>query len=256
MDTPTRPKRGRKVQASPPNRNSGELEILQSRSLRQAVQETILNLILSGEIQSGERLNEFELAAQLKVSRGPVREALRALEGTGLLYSTKNRGVFVREISPEEAEDLYNVRACLESFACRLLASKISPEQVRELEQIVEDMEPAYRRQNVNDFYPRNVHFHNRIVEMANSPKLMSLYRNVINEVHLISRRGLARDGGRLTKNPEHRAIVAALKKHDAAKAEKLMSKHITENGHRFTKPIAKLEAKSASRVTLKKKVK
>ncbi len=248
MDIRAKPKRGQKVQATTPYQNSGELEILQSRSLRQAVQETILNLILNGTIKSGERLNEFELAARLKISRGPVREAFRALEGTGLLYSTKNRGVFVRDISPEEAEDLYNVRACLESFACRLLAPKITPGEVRELEQIVEEMEPAYRRQDVNDFYPRNVHFHNRIVEMANSPKLISLYRNLINEVHLISRRGLARDGGRLTKNPEHRAIVTALKKRDAAKAEKLMSKHITENGHRFTKSTTK----PASRVTLK----
>ncbi|WP_424628444.1 FCD domain-containing protein [Bradyrhizobium sp. SYSU BS000235] len=248
MDIRTKPKRAPKSSASAPRQNTDELAILQSRSLRQAVQETILNLILNGAIQSGERLNEFELAARLKISRGPVREAFRALEGAGLLYSTKNRGVFVRDISPEEAEDLYNVRACLEAFACRLLAPKITVEQVRELEQIVDGMAPAYERQDVNEFYPRNVHFHNRIVEMANSPKLVALYRNLINEIHLISRRGLARDGGRLTKSLEHRAIVAALKKHDASKAENLMSKHITESGQRFTKPTTKPN----SRVKLK----
>lgn len=223
-----------------PRNDSSVLQILQSKSLPQVVQEALLNMILRGDFQAGDKLNEIELATLLKVSRGPVREAFRGLEEAGLLQSTKNRGVFVREISAEEAEDLYNVRACLEAYACRLLAPRITPEQVRELEQILDGMEPAYRRQDVEDFYPRNIHFHNRIVEMANSPKLLGLYRNVINEVHLINRRGIAKDGGRLTNNPEHRAIVAALKKHDGPKAEKLMNNHIITNGHRFLGSIGK----------------
>ena len=236
MDIPNKPKRGGKVDDKTFQVRPADIEILKSKSLRQAVQETILDMIVRGEFQSGERLNEFELATRLKVSRGPVREALRALEGTGILFSTKNRGVFIREMTPEEAADLYGVRACLEAFACRLLAPKITPEQVCELESIVEGMEPAYRRQDVNDFYPRNVLFHERIVEMSGSSKLLALYRNVINEVHLVSRLGIQREGGRLTKNAEHRAIVVALRKHDADRAEKLMNKHIIMNGHRFTK--------------------
>jgi DNA-binding GntR family transcriptional regulator len=234
MENQTKSKRNYLSKDSASRSDASVLQILQSKSLPQVVQETILNMILRGDFQAGDKLNEIELATRLKVSRGPVREAFRGLEEAGLLHSTKNRGVFVREISAEEAEDLYNVRACLEAYACRLLAPKITPDQIRELEQILDGMEPAYRRQDVEDFYPRNVHFHNRIVEMANSPKLLGLYRNVINEVHLINRRGIAKDGGRLTNNPEHRAIVAALKKRDGPKAEKLMNNHIITNGHRF----------------------
>lgn len=231
------PRRTATPPVSPARNERSDLQILQSKSLSQAVQETILNMIFQGEFRSGDKLNEFELATRLQVSRGPVREAFRALEAAGLLYASKNRGVFVREVTPEEAEDLYKVRACLESFACRLLAPMVTPKQIRELEDILDGMEPAYQRQDVDDFYPRNVHFHNRIVEMAGSPKLLMLYRNVINEVHLVNRRGIDKEGGRLTNNPEHRAIVAALKKHDAGKAEKLMSNHIIMNGHRFIKP-------------------
>ncbi len=234
MDSQTKSKRVAPQKDSATRSGPNVLDILTSKSLPQVVQEAILSMILRGDFQAGDKLNENDLAVRLKVSRGPVREAFRGLESAGLLYSTKNRGVFVREISTEEAEDLYNVRACLEAYACRLLAPKITPQQVRELEQILDGMEPAYRRQDVEDFYPRNVHFHNRIVEMANSPKLLGLYRNVINEVHLINRRGIAKEGGRLTNNPEHRAIVAALKKHDGAKAEKLMSHHVITNGQRF----------------------
>lgn len=224
----------------------GDLQILQSKSLSQAVRETILHMIYQGEFRSGDKLNEFELATRLKVSRGPVREAFRALEAAGLLRSSKNRGVFVREVTPEEAEDLYQVRACLEAFACRLLAPKITSKQVRDLEQILDGMEPAYRRQDVDDFYPRNVHFHNCIVEMAGSPKLLMLYKNVINEVHLVNLRGIDQEGGRLTNNPEHRAIVAALKEHDGAKAEKLMGSHIVMNGFRFMNRTTQIDSEQS----------
>lgn len=213
---------------------SGHLQIIRSKSIPQAVQETITNMILRGDFRAGDKLNEFELANALKVSRGPVREAFRALEESGLVRSAKNRGVFVREITLQEAKDLYEVRACLEAFACRLLAPKITEGQALELEQIVAEMEPAYSRQDVDAFYPRNVHFHNRIVEMANSPKLVSLYRNLINEVHLISRLGIAREGGRLIANPEHAAIVAALKAHDGVCAERLMTDHVHAARDRF----------------------
>jgi len=213
---------------------SDDLRIIQSKSLPQAVQESISNMILRGDLRPGDKLNEIDLATRLGVSRGPIREAFRALEGAGLLRSEKNRGVFVREISPEEARDLYTVRSCLEAFACKLLAPKITTEQAAELEQVLEEMEPSYRLQDVDDFYPRNIHFHNRIVEMAGSPKLLSLYRNLINEVHLISRIGIAKEGGRLKANPEHREIVAALKSHDADRAEQLVTKHVLSSRDRF----------------------
>ncbi len=213
---------------------SDDLRIIQSKSLPQAVQESLSNMILRGDLRPGDKLNEIDLATRLGVSRGPIREAFRALEGAGLLRSSKNRGVFVREISSEEARDLYTVRSCLEGFACRLLAPKITREQAAELEQLVEGMEPSYRLQDVEDFYPRNIHFHNRIVEMAGSPKLLSLYRNLINEVHLISRIGIAKEGGRLKANPEHRRIVAALKSHDAERAEQLVTKHVLSSRDRF----------------------
>jgi DNA-binding GntR family transcriptional regulator len=234
MESRTTPKQDPDSLARASGADASHLQIIQSKSLPQAVQETISMMIIRGDYRAGDKLNEIELATALGVSRGPVREAFRALEESGLLRSSKNRGVFVREISPEEGRDLYTVRACLEAFACKLLAPKITEEQATELETLLEEMETGYRLQDVEDFYPRNIHFHNRIVEMASSPKLLSLYRNLINEVHLISRLGIAKEGGRLKANPEHRKIVAALKSHDAGSAERLMSDHILSSRDRF----------------------
>ena len=75
-------------------------------------------MILSGELQAGERLNEQALATRLGVSRGPIREATRALERAGLLTAIVNQGVFVRQLSRDEASEIYDVRGVVFGFAC------------------------------------------------------------------------------------------------------------------------------------------
>ncbi|HYK12544.1 MAG TPA: GntR family transcriptional regulator, partial [Burkholderiales bacterium] len=90
----------RKSPASP-------LEILQNQSLTMLVQNEIERMIVGGELGAGAKLSENSIAMRLGVSRGPVREALRGLEQTGLVRVEKNRGVFVRQLSLDEADEIY-----------------------------------------------------------------------------------------------------------------------------------------------------
>src|SRR5580698_2474190 len=92
------------------------LQLVQSNSLPALVQAEIEQLILHGELSVGQRLNESELAVRFGTSRGPVREALRALEECGLVRAEKNRGVFVRDISVAEADEIYDVREVLDEL--------------------------------------------------------------------------------------------------------------------------------------------
>jgi DNA-binding GntR family transcriptional regulator len=98
---------------------SNALEILQSQSLTMLVQKEIERMIVGGEVGAGAKLSENALAVRLGVSRGPVREAFRALEESGLVRLEKNRGVFVRQVSIEEADEIYELRAALDEFAGR-----------------------------------------------------------------------------------------------------------------------------------------
>src|SRR5215831_17391648 len=95
------------------------IAILRSNSLTALVQKEIERMILSGELTVGAKLNEVAVARRLGVSRGPVREAFRALEESGLVHQEKNRGVFVRQVSVEEAEEIYEVRAALDEWVGR-----------------------------------------------------------------------------------------------------------------------------------------
>ncbi|HEU5176090.1 MAG TPA: GntR family transcriptional regulator, partial [Burkholderiales bacterium] len=95
-------------------RSAAAIELVRQESLTSLVQREIERRILAGELTPGAKLNEAELAAALGVSRGPLREAFRALAQAGLVHTEKNRGVFVRQVSLEEANEIFEVRAALE----------------------------------------------------------------------------------------------------------------------------------------------
>lgn len=207
---------------------------LRSTSLTSLVQEEIVRMILSGELDAGAQVKEFAIADRLGVGRSSVREAFRALEEAGLVRLEKNRGVFVREIGDDEAEEMYAVRAGLDELAGRLLAPHITAGQVDELKRLVDDLEALLAPETFATYFPLNLRFHDRIVEMTGNGKLLVMYRRLINEMHLLRRRGLLRGGGLLVSNDEHRAIVAALASRDAEAAAAAMRDHVRSGRNRM----------------------
>src|SRR5919112_4635270 len=115
------------------------LHIRRTESLTSLIRRELERMIARGELKAGERLNENALAAKLGVSRGPIREACRGLEQSGLVDVVVNRGVFIRELGAREAAELYEVRAVLYGLAGRLLAPIVTDEQLRSLAAHVEE---------------------------------------------------------------------------------------------------------------------
>src|SRR3979490_339327 len=99
-----------------------------ARALR--VDRTVAELILKGELDAGQKLTEQEVAERLGVSRGPVREAFRALADVGLLRIEQNRGASVRKIDFEEAVEIHDVYSALEELAARSAARRLSGAQI------------------------------------------------------------------------------------------------------------------------------
>jgi DNA-binding GntR family transcriptional regulator len=187
-------------------------------------------MIEVGELKAGDRLNENALAAKLGVSRGPIREACRGLEQSGLVHVIVNRGVFVREISNHEAAELYDIRAALYALAGRLLAPKITKKQVTELRRMVSQMEDAADNGELNVFYPLNVRFHEAIVQFSGNGRLLSISTSVHREMHLFRRRTLDMPGRMKISNSEHRAIVDALAAKDGNTTAQLMEDHVLKS--------------------------
>ncbi len=202
------------------------------------VQRELERAIAAGELRGGDRINESALAIKLGISRGPVREACRSLEQTGVLRSAINRGFFVREISIKEALDIYDLRAKLFGMAGRLAAGSVTSAQLAELDGLVDRMEEAVKAEDIGAFYPLNCEFHTLIVACADNHKLNQLWPNLESELHLFRRRGLVLPGSLRVSNYDHRAMVAALRAGDAAAAERIMEQHIHSGKARLLKAI------------------
>ncbi len=213
-----------------------EIRLVQSSSLSTLVQREIERMILAGDLPAGAKLTEANLAEQLGVSRGPVREAFRALEGSGLVRIEKNRGVFVRQISVGEADQIYELRAVLDEFVGRRLADTATPAQVRELRQIVERMEKATARNDVDAYLSANLDFHDRMVELTGNAKLLIVYRRLVNELHLFRRTTLAQGGALPVSTREHREIVDRIAAGQPAPAGRALHDHVMASRARMHK--------------------
>lgn len=214
---------------------------LREHSLTGVVQHEIEKMILSGELPPGERLNEKAIADKLSVSRGPVREACRALAELGFVQLIPNRGVFIKRLSKEDAIEVYDLRAGLTGLAASLLAPVITPQHVGHLRHFVTEMEAAAENGDFAKFYPINVEFHDYIVRATGNGRLMKLYRGLVKEFHLFRSHGLVQRDALLESNREHRDILAALEARDALRSYDVSQRHVSNGKHRMLKALTDL---------------
>jgi phosphonate utilization transcriptional regulator len=211
-------------------------KIRRTESLATLVRKELERMIVSGDLKGGDRLNEIALAERLGVSRGPIREACRGLEQSGLVEVVVNRGTFVRQISLDQALEIYDVRCALFGMAGRLLAARVTPEQLQRLTALVDAMDAA--ADNIDAYYPLNVEYHVSLVEFCGNASLLATYRNLAKELHLFRRRGLVSEGSMSVSNREHRAILTAIAARDGARAEALMERHVLAGKARLLKAL------------------
>jgi phosphonate utilization transcriptional regulator len=214
------------------------LELVQSNSLPMLVAREVERMILAGELSVGERVNESALAARFRVSRGPVREALRGLEESGLLRLEKNRGVFVREISLGEADEIYDLREALDELVGRRLAKRFEEPARTAVHALLKEMESAAAQGDAASYHMLNLRFHDTLVEATGNAKLIATYRRLIKELHLFRLKGLTAGGGLPVSNDEHRGIVRTIEAGDADAAGKRMRDHVRASRKRMHKGI------------------
>ena len=197
-----------------------------SQSLTALVRDEIERQILSGEIAAGVRVNEASIATRLGVSRGPVREAVRSLERDGLVTSIVNQGSFVRQVSIEEASELYDLRAVIVGYACGSLAARVTALELEELGGLVRLMDDAAEGDAADTYFELNLTFHDRLMAMARCSRSAALYTNLVKEAHLFRRRSLMSAPAMRESNEEHRQIIGALASGDRSAAREAAERH------------------------------
>jgi DNA-binding GntR family transcriptional regulator len=219
---------------APGSPQQGPIDIVRTQSLTTLVQRELERLILAGEAKPGERINEQHVAQRLQVSRGPVREALRGLERAGLVEARVNRGVYVREVSVEQALEIYEMRGLITGFACARLAAASTADQRSELAGLVAQMDRAASAGDQALYYAINLAFHDKLMLFAGNMRAKAMYDGLVKESHLCRRRSLFSPRNMGESNAEHAAILDAVRRGDVDTARRVGEEHIVGGRRRF----------------------
>ncbi|MFF8818560.1 GntR family transcriptional regulator [Leucobacter sp. NPDC015123] len=179
--------------------------------------------ILHGELAPGQRLVERTLASELGVSRIPVRDALNILRGEGFVSALPNRGMTVAALSPQDVEELFEVRESLEVLAVRRATERATPDEIDRLGESIAASEVAWERADTAAVGQCNQEFHDLLWKMAHNSLLSSLMEPLEGRMHWLLRQN--DDPRRL--QAEHVAILAAIRSGDAELAARAALDHV-----------------------------
>lgn len=198
--------------------------------LRQTTQESVADylrkLILSGQLQPGQRILQEEFALKLRVSRTPLREALHKLQSEGLITLSAHRGASVTDFSEEALHEIYTVRIALEGYAASLAAQRITHEEIAALEEILDKMESNLKRENWARLLELNRKFHLTVYAAARQPRLYDLICNYIDLADVYRRMYVTLKPAEMAN---HRKLLTFLRNRNAAAAELITRTHLRE---------------------------
>jgi DNA-binding GntR family transcriptional regulator len=195
-------------------------------NLRQQAHAAIRQGILDLRYPPGSLLSENQLAEELRISRTPIREALRELAGSGLVRILPQRGIAVSEPSVQDIVEVYQLREQLECFATRLAAERLSAAAAAAFEADHAEAMAAMRAGRMRQAYDASVRLHGLIVELARNSRLTQFMNQLGDQVHRFGLLTL-RHGRVEQALAEHGEIIAALLRRDADGAETLMRAHL-----------------------------
>ncbi len=198
---------------------------LSHRTLREQVEDEIRERIVSGHYLPGARLVEDRIAAELNVSRNPVREALRSLCVEGFVAVVPRRGAVVRQLTEAEVGDLFDVRRALESLAASLAAEHGGKQAGARLRGVLAAARDATTRGAFDELATLNTEFHEQVVALSGNEMLRLLVGSLASRTRWIFRQS-AED--RATGSwAEHLSIVEAIEAGDVDVAAKLAAEHV-----------------------------
>lgn len=205
-------------------------------SLTSKVYDHIHEGIINGQYHTGDFLIETKLAAELGVSRTPIREALKQLELEELVISSPNRGVIVNSLSSQDMDDIYTIRHLLEGQAAYWAAERIDQDSLNRLAELIELMDMYTRRNDGERLAKLDSEFHDVIYRASNSRMLRHILLSLHQNVGMARRSSLTVPIISSKSYGEHVAIYEAILCHDKEKAKASMEAHTKNANNRRTK--------------------
>jgi len=197
---------------------------LAPRPLYEEVAELLRQRIFQRALAPGSWIDEMKLAEEYGISRTPLREALKVLAAEGLVTMKVRRGAYVTEVSDKDLADVYHLLGLLESDAAGVVAARATPEQVRTLQALHDELEAATGDRE--HFFALNERFHMQLLAFADNRWRDQMVAD-LRKVMKLNRHNSLLKSGRLQESlHEHRALMAAIAAGDAGAATQRMQQH------------------------------
>jgi len=200
------------------------------RSITEQIYEHLSNSIIEGIIRPGEKLLENDLSSQFGISRSPLRECFRILEGEGLVVIHPRRGVFVREFKSKDIENVFQVRAALEGLAASVAVQNIGKKEIGMFGHLIVEMEKALDKNDIKSFLGYNYTFHSIFIKLANNEVLERTLKNLGKGIWLrIAFLYYKSPSGLYVSNRMHKGILKAFEEKDSLAAKKIVEEHMEQ---------------------------
>jgi DNA-binding GntR family transcriptional regulator len=197
-------------------------------SLHDEVAAQLRERIFAGELAPGAFLDEVALAAQMKISRTPLREALKVLTAEGLVRHEPRRGCFVNQVTARDLDEIFPVIALLEGRCAHEAALHASDADLERLQALHDKLARHARARRINEYYAVNFEIHEAIIALADNRWLAQVIGDLRKIVKLARLQQLHAPGRLDQSLAEHLAVFAALNARDAEGAEAAMRTHLT----------------------------
>jgi DNA-binding GntR family transcriptional regulator len=216
-------------------------------SLHDEILSQLRNYIVEGNIPDGGRISERQLCEMLKISRTPLREALKVLAAEGLVDLLPNRGARVRPLNAHDINELFDLMGGLEGLAGRLACENISDQTIEKIEQLHHDMYGFYMRQDMQGYFRMNQLIHRAIVEAAGNSALLATYESLAGRIRRVRySANFARNRERWSEAMrEHEAILESLRRRAASELSDILFQHLRNKGAAAIAYLAEDEAGS-----------
>ncbi len=201
-------------------------------SLTEKVYNQIKEMIVYGQLKSGETLTVGEMAEHFRVSKTPVRDAFNALKHDGLLEVLPYKGYLISQVNLKDLDELFTLRVLLEGGAAELAATHASGKSLEKLENLV-NLNSRGELESETFFMKLNFDFHVAVAEASNNLRLIRLITNVLDQMQRVLYIDL-KVGSTYSMNGEHQQLVWLIRDRDAAGAKKLMIEHINSTRNRI----------------------
>lgn len=204
--------------------------IKQPESLAKMAYETIRKSILSGQWKIGELYNEKAIAADLGISRTPVREALLELAAQGLIIFLPRRGLLVNRFTRRDVDEIFELRKVIELAAVEKITLASPPVDLFEIEKSLLKQCKTAKEKDYLAFMEADRTFHTSFSELTNNRRIIAIVENLRDMIHLMGYKALSLEGRALMVIEEHQKIFEAVKKGRAEEARQAMAYHLDQS--------------------------